>query len=136
MSPFDFVKSLTSYKTPWASFTPAERKSLSPYMTNRILSMNPEWIELVNHVQKHSKLPPDQLYSIYFGILPQRDFYSKYLKATKKDSRQDLHAIISKHYSVSQREAIQYCSILSNEAIANILSAYGYNEKEIKKIMK
>jgi len=136
MSPFEFVKSLTSHKIPWASFTPAERKSFSPYMTNRILSMNPEWIELVNHVQKHSKLPPEQLYSIYFSILPKGNYFSQYLKASKKDARQDLHAIISKHYSVSQREAIQYCSILSPDAISNILSAYGYNEKEIKKLMK
>lgn len=136
MSPFDFIKILTTEKVPWQSLSAPDKKSFNPYMVNRILSMNPEWIDLVNYIQIHPKIPAPQVFSIYSGLLPNRFYSGKYIKKIKKESNPDMLRFLAKHFSVSQREAEQYLRILSKETVGHLLAGYGYTDKEIKKFMK
>ena len=56
-----------------------DKKSWSNYMVNRFLSMKPEWIEVVNELQKY-KLQPKELYKLYTNILPKGKQWLKYIK--------------------------------------------------------
>ena len=48
---FDWLKEVSYNKSPWDSFSNEQKKSFEPYMINRFLSMNKEYIELINYIQ-------------------------------------------------------------------------------------
>ena len=48
-------------------------------MVNRFLSMNSNWLELVNEIQRYD-LPPEIQYKLYIDILPKRKVWLKYIK--------------------------------------------------------
>ena len=50
-----------------------DKKTFSPFIVNRWLSMNLNLIELVNELQKHiGQLKPRDVYKLYFDVLPQK----------------------------------------------------------------
>ena len=53
---FDHVNQVTSVQNPsyWDEISDEDKKSWSNYMVNRFLSMKPDWIDLVNEIQKKS----------------------------------------------------------------------------------
>ena len=50
---FDHVNQVTSVQNPnyWDEISDEDKKTWSNYMINRFLSMNSDWIELVNELQ-------------------------------------------------------------------------------------
>jgi len=65
---FDHLSGITDKKVSWDSLSEVDRKSFSPYMVNRFLSMNMDFIELVNEFQKYT-----------IGELSNREVYKLYL---------------------------------------------------------
>ena len=59
---FDHINQVTSIqnKTYWKRISDEDKKTWSNFMVNRFLSMNSNWIELVNEVQQYD-LPPEVL---------------------------------------------------------------------------
>ena len=53
-------------------------------MVNRFLSMNSDWMELVNELQKYN-LQPKELYKLYTNILPKGKRWLRYMKYGKND---------------------------------------------------
>ena len=49
---FDFLNDLTFNKTPWSEQTASDRKKFQPYMINRWLSMNSDYLEIVPECQR------------------------------------------------------------------------------------
>ena len=63
---FDHINQITTIQNPnyWDEISDEDKKSWSNYMVNRFLSMNSDWMELVNELQKYN-LQPKELYKLY-----------------------------------------------------------------------
>jgi hypothetical protein len=133
---FDWLKEINSTKSHPDTFINQDWDIWNSYMVHRFLSMNPEYIELVNEVQS---LPPSnkkQIYSIYREYIPKNNKWSKYVKSSSKEFNKDLVLQLKKHFNVSAREIKDYLKILDKKEVQNILSKQGLEEKEIKKLLK
>ena len=69
---FDHIKQITNVQNQhyWDIITEADKKTWSNYMVHRFLSMNMDWIELVNELQKYN-LKPKELYKLYTNVIPK-----------------------------------------------------------------
>lgn len=133
---FDWLKEINSTKSHPDTFTNQDWDIWNSYMVHRFLSMNPDYIELVNEVQA---LPPSnkkQIYSIYREYIPKNNKWSKYVKSSSKEFDKDLVLQLKKHFNVSIREIKDYLKILDKKEVQSILSKQGLEEKEIKKLLK
>jgi hypothetical protein len=133
---FDWLKEINSTKSHPDVFTNQDWDIWNSYMVHRFLSMNPDYIELVNEVQS---LPPSnkkQIYSIYREYIPKNNKWSKYVKSSSKEFDKDLILQLKKHFNVSAREIKDYLKILDKKEVQSILSKQGLEEKEIKKLLK
>ena len=59
---FDWLKCINTTKPPAESFTDKDWEVWNSYMIHRFMSMNPDYIEVVNFVQD---FPPTEKKSIY-----------------------------------------------------------------------
>lgn len=139
---FDHLAGITDKKRDWSKLSEADRKSFSPYIVNRWLSMNMELIEIVDMFQQYTigELDTKHVYQLYHEILPKQRFFTKYIKGKSEDKfNKELIEIVASHYQVSRREAFEYIAMLQDsnpKAISELLRKYGKDEKEIKKLMK
>ena len=83
MNPFDHIKNLHTKKRRWEDFNDEEKKSFNVFIINKGLSMNPNYLGIVNMVQNFTDLI---FILIYFLII--LDFINglreKKQKKTKK----------------------------------------------------
>ena len=115
---FDWLKEINSTKSHPDTFTNQDWDIWNSYMVHRFLSMNPDYIELVNEVQA---LPPSnkkQIYSIYREYIPKNNKWSKYVKSSSKEFDKDLILQLKKHFNVSIREIKDYLKILDKKAVS------------------
>ena len=130
---FDWVKQISYDKEPWSSFTIEDQDIFNNFMINKIISMNPNYIEIVAEIQEY-QIPKDRLYQLYCQILPKQKFFNKYQKPSKQKYSKEILTLLSEYFQVSTREALDYCDILSNQDITDIISQLGKDDKEIKKL--
>ena len=136
---FDHLANITWKKTTWESLDEASQKSFSPYLINRWLSMNPDYIEIVDMFQQYTigPLSKKQVYQLYFDILPKQKTFNKYIKGKKQDKyNKDLVKMIAEHYQIARVEAEEYVGLLGKDNLSSILKKYGKNDKEIKALLK
>jgi len=117
--------------------TDADKKSWSSHMICRFLSMQPELIDFINEIQKFgSILEPREFYLILIEIVPKGRAYYPYIKNTSdKKWSKALLELLRKHYQESERNVIEYLSLLRTEELRTIISLYGLSEKEIEKLI-
>lgn len=140
---FDHLNQITAVQSPnyWDELSEEDKKTYSPYMVNRFLSMKIEWIDFINNVQKYwSELAPREHYKIYSTVLPKRKQYLKYIK---KENDMILPKwfieIMCKHYECSSSEVRDYVDTLTFTEqglleIREILSKYGISTKQMKQL--
>jgi len=133
---FDWLKEINSTKSHPNKFTNQEWDIWNSYMIHKFLSMNPNYIELVNEVQLLSPTNKKQIYSIYREYIPKNNKWSKYIKSSNKEPDKDLVEYLKKYFDVSTREIKDYLEILDKKEIQSILVKQGLEEKEIKKLLK
>ena len=91
MTLFDFLNEITYQKSDWESFSEEDKKAWNSFMINRFLSMNPDYIEFVNIIQKYQYLTDKQVYTLYKHLIPKRKIFLKYIKGKKdKVDKNDL----------------------------------------------
>ena len=133
---FDHINHITSNQTKdyWNTLTESDKKTWSNYMINRFLSMKMEWTDFVNEIQK-LKLAPRQLYLVYSNVLPKGKQYLKYIKK-KKQTIYNTQVIqkVSEYFEISKSESEDYLNLLSKEQIRELVSKYGYTDKELKQM--
>ena len=128
MNEFFKILSYLSYdKVPYSKLTDAEIKSINVYMLHRYLSMSSEYCVFANEVQAIPNLTPEQVYNIYLSLLPKVKKYFKYTKAASEKIDKDKVSKLSLLLQVSQREANDYLTLLSNDQFQDILNSYGQN---------
>ncbi len=137
---FDHIKQITDVQSPnyWDEISEEDKKSWSNYMVNRFLSMKPEWIEVVNELQKY-KLQPKELYKLHTNILPKGKQWLKYIKGKNEmDYPKWLINIVVNHEEISKKEAIEYIDMLMLTEggmleLGELSRKWGVEEKKIKK---
>ena len=136
---FDHLANITWKKTPWDTLDEASQKTFSPYLINRWLSMNSNYIEIVDMFQQYTigPLSKKHVYQLYFDFLPKQKSFNKYIKGKKQDKyNKELVKIIADHYQIAKIEAEEYISLLEQTEISSLLKKYGKSEKEIKGLLK
>ena len=139
MTIIDWMNQLLVHKKHWNDFTEDEQKKFSPFIINRWLSMDKDFIEIVNYFQKYAigTLEPREVYKWYCYILPKGKRFNKYIKGKKeKKYNKDLIDILVKNFECGKTHIKEYLEFLSKEDLRNILIKYGMNEKTIKRLLK
>tara|TARA_B100000287_G_scaffold12181_1_gene12477 strand:- start:1649 stop:2068 length:420 start_codon:yes stop_codon:yes gene_type:complete len=136
---FDWINNILVYRKSWDSFSDSEHKTFNSFMINRFLSMDVEFIEVVNYFQKYSigTLEPREVYKWYCNILPKGKRFNKYIKG-KKEKKYDKELIntLVNYFKCSILHIEEYLDFLSKDELKIILSKYGFNSKEIKRMIK
>ncbi len=128
MTIFDWINQILVTKKHWNEFTEDEQKKFSPFIINRFLSMDEEFMEIVNIFQKYAigTLESREVYKWYCDVLPQGKRFNKYIKGKKtKKFDKNLIDIISNHFEVSKKETETYMDLLSKKEIKEISKMYG-----------
>ena len=133
---FDWLNHITYYKTPSSEFTEDDWGKFNSYMVNRFVSMDKNFIELVNYVQTTPYENKEQLYNIYKEFIPKKKMFFKYLKSNHKPLPPKLLETFKKYFECSLSEAESHIKMLKPRDHKIILSHMGYDEKEIKNILK
>ena len=139
MTIFDWINQILVTKKPWNSFTEDEQKKFSPFIINRFLSMDKEFIEIVNVFQKYAigTLEPREVYKWYCDILPKGKRFNKYIKGKSyKKYDKELIDIISKHFECSKLQTKEYLELINKDELKEILEKYGLDKKKIKRLCK
>ena len=139
MTIFDWINQILVKKKHWDEFTKDEQKKFSPFIINRWLSMDMDFIEVVNYFQKYSigTLEPREVYKWYSDFLPKGKRFNKYIKG-KKDKKYDpeLINILVNSLECSKLEAKENLSLISKNEIEELLTKYGTDPKKIKTLCK
>ena len=139
MTIFDWVNQILVHKKHWNDFTEDEQKKFSPFIINRWLSMDKDFIEIVNYFQKYSigTLEPREVYKWYCDILPKGKRFNKYIKG-KRDKKYDseLISLLTNHFECSKIEVKQHLELIDKIELVGILEKYGKDKKTIKRLLK
>jgi len=139
MTIFDWVNQILVHKKHWNDFTLDEQKKFSPFIINRWLSMDNEFIEIVNFFQKYSigMLESKEVYKWYCDVLPKGKRFNKYIKP-KNSKKYDEFLIdtLCNYYECSKLEVSEYIKLINRDELTIILEKYGTNPKQIKNICK
>jgi hypothetical protein len=134
MTLFDWINEVTYHKRPWIAFTDEDKTEFNTYMINRFISMNSNYIDIVNLIQRYPDCPKRKVYQFYCDLLPKQKAFFKYIKASAKDDPETIKAI-AEYYQCSTREAKEYINIADVDNIKNELNLGqpGTNKKRRKK---
>ena len=139
MTIFDWVNNILVHKKNWNEFTEDEQKKFSPFIINRWLSMDKDFLEIVNYFQKYSigTLEPREVYKWYCDMLPKGKRFNKYIKGKKdKKYNTELLDIMVMHFECSKSQVKDYLDLIHKDELIEILEKYGMNEKTIKRLLK
>jgi hypothetical protein len=109
MNPFDHIKNLHTKKRTWDDFNDEEKKSFNVFIINKALSMNPNYLGIVN---------------LYYSLLPTKFRFYKWIKGAKTKKDKDKAEYLAMHFKVSIREAYDYLKILDKKTINKIIKNY------------
>ena len=139
MTIIDWMNQLLVHKKHWDDFTEDEQKKFSPFIINRWLSMDKDFVEIVNVFQKYAigTLDSREVYKWYCDVLPKGKRFNKYIKG-KRDKKYDkeLVDIISGHFECSKLQTKDYLELIDKEELKTILEMYGKDKKTIKRLCK
>ena len=139
MTIIDWMNQLLVHKKHWNDFTEDEQKKFSPFIINRWLSMDKDFLEIVNFFQKYSigTLEPREVYKWYCDMLPKGKRFNKYIKGKKdKKYNTELIDIMVIHFECSKSQVKDYLDLIAKDELIDILEKYGMNEKTIKRLLK
>jgi hypothetical protein len=139
MNPFDHIKNLHTKKRRWEDFNDEEKKSFNVFIINKGLSMNPNYLGIVNMVQNFTGLnqiiSPKEVFNIYFNLLPNNFRFYKWIKGEKTKKDREKAEYLAMHFKVSTREAYDYLEILDRKTINSIIKNYK-NDTQRKTIQR
>ena len=133
---FDWLKCINTSKPSVESFKDSDWEVWNSYMVHRFLSMNIDFLPIVNEVQSYPPQSKKEIYSIYKEYIPKNNKWSKYIKSSNKEPNKDLVNHLKDYFKVSNREVKDYLKILDTAEIHRILTNRGLDKKEIKPLLK
>jgi len=133
---FEWLNEITLYKTPPEEISQESWDKFNSYMIHRYVSMDMNYIDIVNYVQKINPQNKEQIYSIYREMIPKKKVYLKYIKNENKRNYQELAEYIAEYLECSLGEADMYVDILQEYGVRSILWKMGVDENETEKLIK
>ena len=136
MNPFDHIKNLHTKQRTWSDFNDEEKESFNIFIINKALSMNPNYLNIVNMVQRYTNnmLNPKEVFNLYFNLLPNKFRFYKWIKGTK-DKNKEKYQILAQHFKCSSREAKDYIKLLDKKEVNKILKLYKNDNTTSKKTL-
>jgi Bacteriophage clamp loader A subunit len=118
-----------------------DKKSFSPYVINMGISMNPDFLPVVNEANKYwDQLDARSLYLFYSQAIPKGKYYNKWVKGTKDVDYEDwLVDLVGRKFEVSKSEAKSYLNIFyktdeGRDELRSICKGFGIDDKKLKKV--
>ena len=103
---FGLIPFIVNTKPKWEVLTEEQQKTFNSYLINKLLSMNPDYVELVNYVAGLNIQDNDKLYKIYCDLIPKNwKTYFPYIKGKGKSFNTELVTLISEYFTCSNRES-------------------------------
>jgi len=133
---FDWLKQINTIKSDPDTFSDKDWEVWNSYMIHRFLSMNKDYLELVNETQQIMPQNKKEIYSIYREYIPKNNHWNKYIKSANKKINPELLTYLSEYWECSKTEVKEYMALLDTASIRHILEASGFEKKEITKILK
>ena len=133
---WDWLKQINSIKADPNSFSDKDWELWNSYMIHRFMSMNSDFLELVNEAQKLPPTSKKEIYSIYREYVPKNNKWNKYIKSNIKKHNDKLLIHLSEYWECSRNEVREYLNFLGNDEVLRILTSIGLNQKEIKPLLK
>ena len=133
---FEWLNEITLYKTSPEEISQESWDKFNSYMIHRYVSMDMNYIDIVNYVQKINPQNKEQIYSIYREMIPNKKDYLKYIKNENKRNYQELAEYIAEYLECSLGEADMYVDILQEYGVRSILWKMGVDENETEKLIK
>ena len=128
MNPFEHVKNLHTKKRRWEDFNDEEKKSFNVFIINKALSMNPNYLGIVNMVQNFTGLnqilSQKEVFNLYFNLLPTKFRFYKWIKGEKTKKEKEKAEYLAMYFKVSTREAYDYLKILDKKTTNQIIKNY------------
>ena len=109
MSPFEFIKSISSSKKDIME----NEKDYNAFMINRGLSYFPDTVIYANEMNKFHHLDSRLQYSFLINIVRKRNRFSKWNKSIESDNI----SAIKEYYNYSNEKARDVLPLLSNESL-------------------
>jgi len=136
MNLFSWINELLVKKRPWDSFSDEDRKKFSPFMVNRYLSMNDDFLPFVNHFQKYTieVMSPKAVYQFYCNLLPKKKTFLRYLSGKKSKTNETVVPFIMDYFEVSKKQASEYYKLMTKEELTSLVKKFGKSDKEIKRM--
>ena len=140
---FDHIKAITETQQLdyWNTLSESEKKTLSTFMIHRFLSMNMNFTDVVNEIQRYNLLP-EEVYRVYIDILPKGKQWLKYIKNKKKIEYPEwLINIVKEYYEISKCESLDYIELFflnssNKNELKKLCEAFAVEPKLIKKVFK
>jgi len=133
---FQWLNEITTHKTPVHEISEESWDKFNSYMIHRYVSMDMNYIDIVNYVQKINPNNKKQIYSIYREMIPKKKTYLKYVKNENKRNYKELAEYIAEYLECSLGEADEYIDILQDHGVRGILWKMGVEEDETEKLIK
>lgn len=138
---FDNINDVFYTKTPWDEYTESDKKKFSPFMMNRWISMNLDYIDIINYLQPYTVgiLQNREVYKLFQDLFPKIKFFTKYIKADKETDEKIPTALINElcdEFNWNKQEAIENLKFLSDAVLIDHFKQKGYSAADIKKQFK
>jgi hypothetical protein len=131
-----WLNEITLYKTSIENISEESWDKWNSYIIHRYVSMNINYIELVNYVQTLPYENKQQIYTIYKEMIPKNKVFLKYIKSRVKKQPVTLVEYVAKHFECGLGEAEEYIDILRDHGTRKVLYDMGMDEKEVEKLLK
>lgn len=116
------------------------KKTYSGYMVNRLLSMNADYIPVINVFQEYlNTVSPRESYLFFAGFIPRGRQYNGYIKSkAAKDHELWVIDLVAQHFDVSRQDAREYLVLFyktdhGKADLKQIMESHGIDPKQIKK---
>jgi|TARA_B110000967_G_scaffold44136_1_gene44288 hypothetical protein len=133
---FDWLKEINYNKRPVSSFNEKDWDIWNSYMVHRFISMDPNYLEIVNEAQAILPQNKKEIYNIYKEYIPTNQKWNKYVKSKTKKANPELIVYLRNYWECSSKEAKEYIEVLDISEIIRILTSMGIEKKELKQLLK
>ena len=133
---FQWLNEITLYKTLPEEISQESWDKFNSYMIHRYVSMNMDYIDIVNYVQKINPQNKKEIYTIYREMIPKKKVFLKYVKNESKKNYKELAEYIADYLECGLGEADEYIPILQEHGVRGILWKMGVEEDETEKLIK
>lgn len=135
MKPSDWINEFTIKKTNWEDIDYEIKKTYNQFIINLFLSMVPNNIEIISQIQQR-QVSDKYHYNFWKSILPKKKLWYKWVKGSKKKYSNQIIKLVADYYKVGTKDIKDSLDLINDEFIIDILSKNGYQEKQIKQLMK